>query len=75
MHKTQSNAIQLHNRLAVTTPTLQAYLDCGRNSAVKVGTAAKAMIKVGKRVLWNVRKVQRYLDTVTGQIGGDGDEL
>lgn len=75
MNKTTSNVIQLHNRLAVTTPTLQAYLDCGRNTAVRIGEAAGAKITMGKRVLWSVDRVQRYLDTVTGQNGGDGDEL
>ena len=71
MNKTATDVIPLC--LAVTTNNLAQCLDCGRVTAVKVGEAAGAMIKVGKRVLWNVRKVQRYLDSVTEQIGGDGD--
>lgn len=73
MNKTSTDVIPLC--LAVTTSNLSHCLDCGRATAVKVGTAAGAMIKVGKRVLWNVRKVQRYIDSVTEQNGGDGDEL
>lgn len=51
-------------RLAVSTEDLALLLGCGRCSAVKIGTAAGARIKIGKRVLWNVAALQRYLDTL-----------
>ncbi len=40
-------------------------LSCGRVSAVEIGTAAGARIQVGRRVLWNVKKVQQYLDAIS----------
>ena len=64
MNKTTSNVIQLSDRLTANTETLAECLDCGRATAVKIGEAAGARITIGKRVLWNVHKVQEYLDGV-----------
>lgn len=64
MNKTASNVIQLSDRLTANTETLAESLDCGRSTAVKIGEAAGAKIQMGKRILWNVRKVQRYLDSI-----------
>lgn len=52
------------NQVAVTTENLQNILDCGRPTAVEIGTLAKARVEVGRRVLWNVSKVQKYLDMI-----------
>lgn len=65
MRATTRNDSQNHReKLAVTTEGLQSLLDCGRPTAVEIGTKAQARIEIGKRVLWNVNKVQRYLDLV-----------
>ena len=60
----QNESIISQDRLAVTTERLQNILDCGRPTAVEIGTLAKARVEVGRRVLWNVSKVQKYLDTL-----------
>lgn len=52
-------------RLAVDTKELQSMLCCGRDTAVKIGLEANARLQFGKRVLWNVAKVQGYLDRVS----------
>lgn len=52
------------DKLAVDTNGLQNLLDCGRATAVEIGTQAQARIEVGKRVLWNLRKIQKYLDSI-----------
>ncbi len=52
------------NQVAVTTENLQNILDCGRPTAVEIGTLAKARVEIGRRVLWNVSKVQKYLDMI-----------
>ena len=52
------------NQVAVTTENLQNILDCGRPTAVEIGTLAKARVEIGRRVLCNVSKVQKYLDTI-----------
>lgn len=51
----------------VDTAGLQALLTAGRKTAVEIGTAANAKIIVGRRVLWNVSKIQRYLDEISGE--------
>ncbi len=59
------------NRIAVDTHELQIMLSCGKRTAVQIGCAAGAKIKVGKRVLWNIKRIQEYLDSLSG---GDLDE-
>lgn len=60
----QNESIISQDRLAVTTERLQNILDCGRPTAVEIGTLAKARVEVGRRVFWNISKVQKYLDTI-----------
>lgn len=50
--------------ISVDTNGLQTILGCGRSTAVQIGTEAQARIIIGKRLLWNVSKVQKYLDTI-----------
>lgn len=65
MRKTTKNdSIANTDKLAVTTERLQNILDCGRPTAVQIGTLAKARVEIGRRVLWNISKVQKYLDSI-----------
>lgn len=57
---------ELNNqRKTVDTFELQSMLGCGRKGAVDIGTAAGARVQIGRRVFWNVKKVQQYLDAVS----------
>lgn len=58
-----------HKETAVTVDTtgLQALLGCGRETAVKIGTQAAAKVQIGRRVLWNREKVQRYIAEISGE--------
>lgn len=58
--KTYEN-IDLTQKMAVDTIELQAILSLGRKSAVEIGNSASAKIVVGKRIVWNLQKVQEYL--------------
>lgn len=60
-----SKTESMTERRTVDTAGLQVMLSSGRKTAVEIGTAAGARIQVGRRVLWNVKKVQQYLDTVS----------
>ena len=51
--------------VAVSTEGLKEMLSCGYQSAVEIGTQAHARIQIGRRVLWNVSKIQRYLDEIS----------
>ena len=63
MRATQKSEMVM-NQVAVTTENLQNILDCGRPTAVGIGKLAKARVEIGRRVLWNVSKVQKYLDSI-----------
>lgn len=65
MNKTANKSMQTSNRLTANTETLSEYLDCGRATAVKIGEAAGAKIQIGKRVLWNISKIQSYLNSLS----------
>ena len=61
----RNNTIDITNRLAITTEELQAMLSCGRSTAERIGKDAQACIQYGKRVLWNVSRIQAHLDAVS----------
>lgn len=52
-------------KITVTTDELQEMLGCGRESAVRVGESAEARVKIGRRVLWNLSKIQSYIDNMS----------
>lgn len=59
------------DKICVTTDGLQDLLDCDRPSAVEIGTLAKARVEVGRRMLWNVSKVQSYIDSLAEEQNKD----
>ena len=61
----QSNTIPPDRKIAITTNELQAMLSCGRYSAVQIGDAAEARIQIGKRILWNVEKIKKYVGYIS----------
>lgn len=69
MEKMKQRIIPNENRITVNTETLAAMLDCGRASAVKIGTAAGARIQIGNRVLFKVSAVERYINEQVGKKG------
>lgn len=44
------------------TMGLMQALNCGRVTAVKIGTDAGAKIQIGKRVLWSMSKIRKFVD-------------
>ena len=55
----------LSDRVTLTSDELALVMGCGRKAAVEMGTAAGARVQIGRRVLWNVSKIQKYLDAVS----------
>lgn len=51
-------------QLLVNTAKLMKLLDCGKPTAITIGTKAKAKIVIGRKILWNLRFIQRYLDSI-----------
>lgn len=62
---TKNNDLMLSEKIALDTTDLMQVLSCGRSTAVKIGEAAGAKIQIGKRVLWNSNKIQKYLESNT----------
>lgn len=60
MYKT--NAIETDNKITVDINGLQAMLSIGKNTAAEIGEKAGAVIRIGRRKLYNVKKIQEYMD-------------
>ena len=50
------------NAIMVSVEQLQERLNCGYKTAVTIGTDAKARVYVGRRVFYNVKLIERYLE-------------
>lgn len=48
------------------TEELRAYTNLGRNNAMKLGEEIGAKVQVGRRVLWDRRKIDDYFNSLTG---------
>lgn len=57
--------METSSRVTVSTENLAKMIDCGRATAVKIGTAAGARVQIGKRVLFKMDKVEEYLNKLT----------
>jgi hypothetical protein len=59
------NNIEMENKIAVDINGLQGMLSIGRNTAADIGEKAGAVIRIGRRKLYNVRKVEEYINKLT----------
>lgn len=50
--------------LSVDVEKLAAMLSCGQATAKKIGEEAGARIVMGRRVLYSVSKVQKYIEKI-----------
>lgn len=51
--------------IAVDIEKLSSILSCGHATARKIGEQAEARIYIGRRVLYSVNKIQKYLDAIS----------
>lgn len=66
----KTNIQPTNERITVDIDTLQKMLSIGRNNAYKIAEDANAVISIGRRKLFNVKKVQAYMDSISR---GDSD--
>lgn len=52
------------NFLTVNADTLAGMLNCGRATAVKIGMDAGAKIQIGRRTLYKVSIIEKYLEAI-----------
>lgn len=69
MHKTKSQ--NPNYKIMVDIKGLQDMLSCGRSSADQIGESAGAVIRIGRRKLYNIRKIESFLDNHTFIDKGD----
>lgn len=61
---TKNHDIDLTRKLTVDTEELQQILSLGRKSTVEIGVAAGAKVIIGKRIVWNLKKIEEYLYSI-----------
>lgn len=54
----------LVDKKLVDTNHLMEMLDCGKHTAIKIGNLAKAKVCIERKLFWNVKLIQQYLDNV-----------
>lgn len=62
MRKTSQSQLDLNCRILISTTDLCELLSCGTSTAIKIGMEAGAKVQIGRRVLWNREKIQKYID-------------
>ncbi|WP_026659126.1 hypothetical protein [Butyrivibrio sp. AC2005] len=64
---TKKEVISLKDCFSLDTQQLAKCLGCGKQTAIEIGEAAGARITISnnRRVLWNVKKIQEYLDSIS----------
>lgn len=63
MNKT--NLREADETITVDIEKLSAMLSCGRATARKIGEQAEAKICIGRRVLYSVDRVRKYISDVS----------
>lgn len=51
-------------KLLVDTENLMELLDCGKPTAIRVGTEAKAKVVIGRKILWNLGVIRHHLNSI-----------
>ncbi len=57
--------VNLNQKRLVDTNNLMEILDCGKHTAIKIGTNARAKVCMERKLFWNVKLIQQYLDSIS----------
>ena len=66
MQRTLSNISTPEGKILVDIKGLKSILSCGSPTAYEIADRAGASVKIGKRRLYNVRKIEEYLEAAAG---------
>ena len=55
---------QTDNPITVDITKLAAMLSCGEDTARKIAECAEARVPIGRRVLYSVAKVEKYIEAI-----------
>lgn len=70
MYCTKDRKPETGGVMTIGLPELMARLNSGRRTAETVAAAAGAKIKVGRRTLYHVGKIEAYLDKLANEQEG-----
>lgn len=65
MRKTRN--LETDCKLMIDINELSAMLSCGKATARRVGEEARARMKIGRRVLYSVKKIESYIEDKSGK--------
>ena len=71
MNKREKN--EICEPMTVDITSLMSMLNVGKSTATKIGDEANAVIKVGRRKLFNVQRIREYMNSITGKGEQDYD--
>lgn len=63
--KEKSSSTNLDQKILVNTANLMELLDCGKHTAIKIGHMANACVRFDRKLFWNVRLIQKYVDNIS----------
>lgn len=63
--KAKKPVVALNQKMLVTTANLMELLDCGKHTAVAIGHSANACVRLDRKLFWNVRLIQKYIDNIS----------
>ena len=66
MKKTKVNSCD--NKIMVDINSLQEMLSCGKFTASQIGERAGAVLRFGRRKLYNVEKINEYINSMTKEV-------
>ena len=63
--KEKKTAADLSQKMLVNTANLMELLDCGKHTAIAIGHSANARVRLDRKLFWNVRLIQKYIDSIS----------
>lgn len=63
--KEKKPAAALNQKMLVDTAHLAELLDCGKHTAIAIGHLANACVRLDRKLFWNVRLIQKYVDNIS----------
>lgn len=62
--KKPKSTADISQKRLVDTSNLMEMLDCGKHTAIEIGTLARARVCIGRKLFWNVKLIQQYIDSI-----------
>ena len=63
----RTNTTPCEKPILVDFPNLQMMLCLGRRSCEEIAAAADAVVRIKRRKLYNVKRIEEYVDSITGE--------